>query len=79
MGARVLLVEDDARVAAFVRRGLEAEGYAVDTAADGPPALAMARAAAYALILLDRRLPTLDGLEVCRALREGGAPPWCSC
>lgn len=72
MGARVLLVEDDARVAAFIRRGLEAEGYAVDTAADGPPALAMARAAAYPLILLDRRLPTLDGLEVCRALREEG-------
>lgn len=72
MAARVLLVEDDARVAAFLRRGLEAEGYAVDTAADGPAALAMARAAAYALVLLDRRLPTLDGLEVCRALREEG-------
>ncbi len=72
MPTRVLLVEDDARVAAFVRRGLESEGYAVDTAADGPAALAMARAAAYALVLLDRRLPTLDGLEVCRALREEG-------
>ncbi len=72
MAARVLLVEDDARVAAFVRRGLESEGYAVDTAADGPAGLAMARAAAYPLILLDRRLPTLDGLEVCRALREEG-------
>jgi two-component system, OmpR family, response regulator len=72
MPTRVLLVEDDARVAAFVRRGLESEGYAVDTAADGPAGLAMARAAAYPLILLDRRLPTLDGLEVCRALREEG-------
>jgi two-component system OmpR family response regulator len=72
MAARVLLVEDDARVSAFIRRGLEAEGYAVDTAADGPVALTMARAAAYALVLLDRRLPTLDGLEVCRALREEG-------
>lgn len=72
MAARVLLVEDDARVSAFVRRGLEAEGYAVDTAADGPVALAMARATAYALVLLDRRLPTLDGLEVCRAMREEG-------
>ena len=72
MPTRVLLVEDGTRVAAFVRRGLEFEGYAVDTAADGPAGLAMARAAAYPLILLDRRLPTLDGLEVCRALREEG-------
>lgn len=74
MPTRVLLVEDDARVSAFIRRGLEAEGYAVDAAADGPAALAMARAAPYQIVVLDRRLPTLDGLEVCRALREEGRP-----
>ena len=70
--SEILLVEDDARIASFVRRGLEAEGFAVDVAADGSDALALAEQNGYALIILDRMLPGLDGLEVCRALRASG-------
>jgi DNA-binding response OmpR family regulator len=69
----VLLVEDDGRIASFVRRGLEAEGYAVDVSADGAEALALAEENAYPLIILDRMLPGLDGLDVCRALRASGS------
>ena len=61
---------DDARIAGFVQRGLEAEGYAVDVAEDGPAALTMAREVQYPLIVLDRLLPGLDGLEICRVLRQ---------
>ena len=70
---KVLLVEDDTRIASFVRRGLEAEGYVVDLAENGREALALARESAYPLIILDRMLPGLDGLNVCRALREAGS------
>jgi DNA-binding response OmpR family regulator len=70
---RVLLVEDDARIVSFLRRGLAAEGYCVDVAADGRQALALAAAASYPLVVLDRMLPGLDGLEVCRRLREAGS------
>lgn len=67
---KLLLVEDDPRIAGFVRRGLEAEGYVVDLAADGRDGLALGRTRDYGLIVLDRMLPLLDGLEVCRTLRE---------
>jgi len=66
---KILLVEDDARIVDFIRRGLEAEGYNVDLAGDGDQALAMARDNAYALIILDRMLPGRDGMEICRLLR----------
>lgn len=66
---KVLLVEDDKRISQFVRRGLEAEGYVVDHAADGDLALAMARSHDYALIILDRMLPSYSGIEICRLLR----------
>jgi DNA-binding response OmpR family regulator len=68
----VLLVEDDARIASFVRRGLEAEGYAVDVAGSARAALDRVRATAYPLVVLDRMLPDGDGLELCRALRAEG-------
>ena len=68
--SKVLLVEDDARIIGFVKRGLEAEGYVVDVAENGHEALAMARDIPYRLIVLDRLLPGLDGLEVCRVLRQ---------
>jgi two-component system OmpR family response regulator len=67
---KIMLVEDDPRIIGFVKRGLEAEGYTVDVAENGHDALAMARKTPYPLILLDRMLPGLDGLEVCRALRR---------
>jgi DNA-binding response OmpR family regulator len=70
---KVLLVEDDARISSFVRRGLQAEGYVVDLAESGREALAFARDSTYPLIILDRMLPGLDGLDVCRALRQSGS------
>jgi two-component system OmpR family response regulator len=69
---RILLVEDDTRIVGFIKRGLEAEGYAVDLAGDGANALAMARKSPYRLIILDRMLPGSDGIDVCRALRREG-------
>ena len=65
-------MEDDARIAGFIQRGLEADGYAVDVAGTGPAALTMARETQYPLILLDRLLPGLEGLQVCRILRQEG-------
>ena len=70
---KVLLVEDDARIASFVTRGLAAEGYLVDHAGDGDAALALAGEHSYPLIILDRMLPGRDGLELCRELRGGGS------
>jgi len=68
--SKILLVEDDVRIASFVKRGLEAEGYVVDLSDSGDDALARARSTPYSLIVLDRMLPGLDGLEVCRLLRR---------
>jgi two-component system OmpR family response regulator len=72
MAARLLLVEDDPRIVSFLKRGLDAEGYQVDVARNGREALDMARAETFALILLDRMLPIIDGLTVCAKLREDG-------
>jgi DNA-binding response OmpR family regulator len=69
---KMLLVEDDPHIVRFVMRGLEAEGYVVDVAESGEDALAMAREVDYPLIVLDRRLPDGDGLDVCRAMRREG-------
>jgi DNA-binding response OmpR family regulator len=67
---KILLVEDDPRIVGFIKRGLEAEGYSVDVAENGNDALCMARDSAYQLIVLDRMLPGIDGLEVCSILRR---------
>jgi two-component system, OmpR family, response regulator len=67
---RVLVVEDEAKLANLVARGLREEGYAVDVAGRGEDALWMAHAAPYDAILLDVMLPGADGLEVCRTLRS---------
>ena len=72
MAARLLVVEDDYRIASFLKRGLEAEGYAVEHARDGRQALEAALSGQFALIVLDRMLPGMEGLEVCRRLREQG-------
>lgn len=65
----ILLVEDEARVADFIRRGLSAEGWAVDHAADGEDALEHAASNNYDVILLDLMLPGIQGQDVCRKLR----------
>jgi DNA-binding response OmpR family regulator len=66
---RILVVEDDAPLASFVRKGLEAEHYAVDWAADGEQACQMALESNYDLIVLDLNLPKLDGISVLHAVR----------
>ena len=70
---RVLLVEDQRKTSAYVKRGLEEQGYAVDAAYTGREALDWAEAAPYDAIVLDILLPELDGLAVCRELRRRGA------
>ncbi len=69
---RVLVVEDEKKVAAAVKRGLEAEGYAVDVALDGVDGLWMATEHQYDAIVLDIMLPGRNGYQVCEALREAG-------
>jgi heavy metal response regulator len=66
---RILVIEDEAKVAAFVKRGLLAERYAVDTAHDGLQGLELATAFQYDLVILDLMLPGLDGTEVLKRLR----------
>lgn len=69
---RLLVVEDERRVAHYVCRALVEEGFAVDVAHDGPTALDLALACEYDGIVLDLMLPGLDGLSVCRRLRASG-------
>jgi len=66
---RILVVEDDVPLASFVRKGLEAEHYAVDVAGDGEVAAQMAVDCEYDLVILDLNLPKLDGIGVLHALR----------
>jgi two-component system, OmpR family, copper resistance phosphate regulon response regulator CusR len=69
---RILLVEDEPRVAGLVARGLREQSYAVDIAADGEEGLYSAATGQYDLIILDILLPRRDGYSVCRELRAGG-------
>src|SRR4029453_6989216 len=69
---RLLVVEDDVKMAALVRRGLSEEGAAVDIARSGEDALWMAAATAYDAVVLDVVLPGIDGFETCRRLRDDG-------
>jgi two-component system, OmpR family, response regulator len=69
---RVLIVEDDAPMAAALRRGLIAEGLVADVAVNGEDALWMAGATEFDAIVLDVMLPGLDGFDTCRRLREDG-------
>ncbi len=69
---RVLVVEDEARMARLIKRGMEEEGHAVDVAADGPDGLWMATENAYAAVVVDVMLPGFDGFELCRRLRAAG-------
>ena len=67
---RVLVIEDELRMARLVKRALEEEGHAVDIAADGPEGLWMATENPYAAVVLDVMLPGFDGFELCRRLRK---------
>jgi len=69
---RVLVVEDEPKMAALLRRGLEDEGSAVDVVRDGEEALVRGAATEYDAIVLDVMLPGIDGFETCRRLREDG-------
>jgi DNA-binding response OmpR family regulator len=69
---RLLIVEDDAKLAGSLARGLRGEGYAVDLAPSGEEALLQARVYDYDVVILDVMIPPPDGVEVCRALRDDG-------
>jgi two-component system OmpR family response regulator len=69
---KILLIEDDKRIAATVKRGLDAEGFAVEVSFDGTDGLWNATEHRYDLLILDLMLPGRNGFEVCRALREQG-------
>ena len=66
---RIMVVEDERKIAAFLQKGLKAEGYAVDVAADGEEGHFLAGTQEYDLVILDLRLPKMDGLTLCRTLR----------
>ena len=67
---RILIVEDEKKISSFIKRGLKEEGYAADIASDGEEGLFLAATNPYDLIILDLMLPKMDGIELCKALRE---------
>jgi two-component system, OmpR family, response regulator len=69
---RVLVIEDETKVASFISRGLEEEGYTVEVAYDGKEGLDLLRSKDYDLVLLDLMIPHIDGLEVLKSARESG-------
>jgi len=69
---RILVVEDEVRIADFISRGLSEQGYAVDVAYDGDEALGWADVAQFDVIILDVMLPGRSGIEVCRTMRQRG-------
>jgi len=70
--AHVLVIDDDRKITAALRRGLAYQGYRVDVAHDGTEGLELARRWAPDIVILDILMPGIDGLEVCRRLRAGG-------
>jgi two-component system response regulator MprA len=75
MAARILIIEDDEAILAFLRRGLGYEGYEIETADTGQKGLALAGGNRPDLVVLDWMLPGMDGLEVCKRLRASGKTP----
>jgi two-component system copper resistance phosphate regulon response regulator CusR len=71
---RLLVIEDEKKVARFIKKGLEEEGYAVDLASDGEEGLARVLDQVHDLIILDIALPKIDGLQVLKKLRERKVP-----
>jgi len=70
MGLKILVIEDEAKLASMLQRGLKQEGYQVSVAMTGTSGLEMAKTFSFDLLILDIMLPELNGLEVCRKLRE---------
>lgn len=70
---RIMVVEDEARLAAAIKRGLEREGYAVDVALNGRDGLWLAEQNPYDAVVLDIMLPDTDGFAICRSLRQSGS------
>ncbi|MBM3128734.1 MAG: response regulator transcription factor [Chloroflexi bacterium] len=75
MAERILVIEDEQKIADFLRRGLTYEGFTVEVRLDGETGLKAARDTPPDLVILDVMLPGLDGWEVCRRLRAAGALP----
>lgn len=73
MPVNVLVVQDEAPIASFIKRGLEAEGFAVRTASDGAEGLRLTQWSQFDLIILDLLLPSVSGEEVLARMREGGS------
>jgi heavy metal response regulator len=69
---RILVIEDEAKIAQFIKRGLKEEGYAVDVANDGQEGHFLLSSNDYDAIILDLMLPKIDGLTLCRTLRKEG-------
>jgi DNA-binding response OmpR family regulator len=69
---RILIVEDDHKIANAIKKGLEQESYAVDVSYDGKDGLSSALTLPYDLIILDRMLPEIDGVKICQKLRHDG-------
>lgn len=69
---KLLLVEDEHKIAASIKKGLEQEAYTVDVVYEGISGIDLALVEEYDLIILDRLLPEMDGIEICRQLREKG-------
>jgi two-component system response regulator RegX3 len=72
---KVLIIEDERPMAEAVRFNLEKEGYGVDIALDGETGWKMFERGAYDLLILDLMLPGMDGMEICRQVRQGGSTP----
>ncbi len=75
MAEKILVIEDDPKIADFLRRGLTYENFKVFVAHDGETGLKIARDEPPDLVILDWMLPGLDGVEVCKRLREAGSVP----
>ncbi len=71
--SRILIAEDETRIASFLEKGLGAAGFATTIAGTGPEALRLARRGGYDLLILDVGLPELDGFEVLHELRRAGS------
>lgn len=71
---KIIIVEDDQRVGDFLRRGLDAEGHSTELVTDGRQALTVIRNAQPDLVILDRMLPGVDGIQICTEIRSLGLP-----